>query len=128
MNTQSLYGGFAAFALAALMAAPASADILTGTVYQISDGDAYITMEDSTVARVPLETAQFRVNGALVPVNSLTVGQQVVVDYTPVYGFQRYYYTSTDVKKPKTVYIIQDVSPDDTAVVEWDGKLYRLKK
>ena len=128
MNTQSLYAGLAATALSALLASPASADVLTGTVYQVGDGDAYITMQDSTVARVPIETAQFRVDGVLVPANSLAVGQQVVVDYTPVYGFQRYYHTSTDTTSPATVYIIQDVSPDDTAVVEWDGRLYRLKK
>ena len=121
------FGGFGALAITALLASPSLADVLTGKVYQVSGGDAYITMEDSTVARVPLETAQFRVDGVLVPANSLSVGQQVVVDYTPVYGFQRFYHTSAGSESPTTVYIIQDISPDDTAVVEWDGRVYRLQ-
>ncbi len=128
MSKNKITSGLAAIALTALLAGPALGDVLTGTVYQVSGGDAYITMPDSTVARVPVETAQFRVDGALVPANSLAVGQQVVVDYTPVYGFQRFYHTSTDSTAPTTVYIIGDISPDDTAVIEWDGRVYRIQR
>lgn len=115
-------------AAAACLSVPATADILEGRVYSVSDSDVYIVMEDSTVARVPRETAYFKVDGVTVSGGSLSVGQQVVADYTPVYGFQRYYHTSSDAPNTKTVYIIQDVSPDDISVIEWDGRLYRLSR
>lgn len=129
MNKRVILSAVIAGLTAAGLASPATADILTGTVYQVGDADAYITMSDSTVARVPLETAEFRVHGTVVPASSLAVGQQVVVDYTPAYGFQRFYHSSTtELDHPTTLYIITDVMPDDTAVVEWDGRLYRLQK
>lgn len=125
MNIKRTMIGLAAITALAL---PASADTLRGTVYQIADGDIYITMEDTTVARVPIETAKFMVNGALVPSNSLAVGQQVVADYTPVYGFQRFYHTSKPADGAKTVYIIQDVRPADISTVEWEGRTYLIEK
>jgi hypothetical protein len=132
MNIKSASKGLLALlAGAALLGGPASADILTGEVYQVGPGDVYIKMADSTVARVPMETAKFTVDGVLVPGKQLSMGQQVVADYTPVYGFQRFYHTSEGVESPTTVYIIRDLSPDDISVmerVEWDGRVYRVER
>lgn len=123
-----IQGSIAALAAAVCLSAPASADILEGRVYSVSDTDVYIVMEDTTVARVPLGTAQFKIDGVAVPSRTLEVGQQVIADYTPVYGFQRFYHTSNDTSGEKTVYILQDISPDDISVVEWDGRLYRISR
>jgi hypothetical protein len=127
MNIKRALSGLA-LAACMTMAGPASADILHGQVYQVGNGDVYIRMPDSTVARVPLETAQFKVDGVVVPGVSLKMGQDVVADYTPVYGFQRFYNTSTDLDGVRTVYIIQDVDPHDVSTVEWDGRVYLIKK
>lgn len=126
MNIKSALSGLAA--TCALMVAPASADVLTGQVYQITPSDVYITMEDTTVARVPLASAQFMLDGAVVPSSSLAVGQHVVADYTPLYGFQRYYHTSSNLEGPKTVYLLKAVDPDDISVLEWDGRVYRVER
>lgn len=127
MNIKRALAGVAA-AFAVALAGPASADILTGEVYEITPGDVYIRMADSTVARVPLETAHFKVNGSIVPSTSLVVGQSVVADYAPVYGFQRFYHTSSEADGVKTVYIIQDIAPDDISTLEWDGRVYRVER
>lgn len=127
MTIKNTLAGLAAF-LCIGLAGPASADVLSGEVYQVGNGDVYIMMSDSTVARVPLETAQFRLNGEPVSAERLTVGQHVTVDYAPVYGFQRYYHTSSELEGPETVYIIQDIDPDDISVLEWDGRLYRVER
>lgn len=126
MNRKFALTGLAAAATLAL-AGPASADILTGQVYQVTASDVYITMPDTTVARVPLASAQFKLDGAVVPSSSLVVGQQIVADYTPLYGFQRYYHTSSNLDGPKTVYLLKAVDPDDISVLEWDGRVYRVQ-
>ena len=128
MTIKRTITGLAALLTGMALAGPASADILTGEVYSVSNGDAYITMPDSTVARVPLETATFKVNGVSVPSSSLQVGQSVVADYTPVYGFQRYYHSDTATDGAKTVYIIQDADPNDVGNLEWDGRVYMIKR
>lgn len=109
----------------------ASADILRGEVYQVTDGDIYIKMADATVARVPVETANFYVDDVKRPWNSLNIGQNVMVDYEPVYGFQKYYYESADVEDPnktQRAYMLQDVDLANTRddSLEYEGKVYRL--
>lgn len=116
----------AALALGLALVGPANADLLDGKIYQVADGDVYITLEDSTVVRVPVETATFTVEGRTTPYSALTVGQQVIADYTPVYGFQRYYHTNSDTAEPRTVYIIQDIDPNDASILEWDGQVYHI--
>jgi hypothetical protein len=131
MNIKSALSGMAALVTSLALVGPVSADILAGEVYQVGPGDVYIRMADSTVARVPRETASFQQNGVRVPVSQLAVGQQVVAEYTPVYGFQRFYHTSSEAESPKTVYIIRDLSPDDISGlerVEWDGRVYLIER
>jgi len=106
----------------------ASAEILRGEVYQVSGGDVYVEMADTTVARVPAETAIFEVNGIEQPWSALETGQNVVVNYEPIYGFQRYYYESSDVENPNAntrYYLIQDVDTAEVDVYEYEGRLYR---
>ena len=103
-----------AMAAAALMTS-ASADILRGEVYQVTNDDVYVRMDDSTVARIPIETANFYVNEVASPAARLRTGQNVTVDYVPIYGFQRFYQTDdTDV----------DLAEGDTIIYE--GKLYQV--
>lgn len=117
--------------LTLLACGPAAAEILRGEVYQVGDGDVYVTMKDSTVARVPVETATFYVDSVMQPWNQLQRGQDVVVDYEPVYGFQKYYYESADVENPNKMtrsYLIQDVdiATTEDEYIEYEGKVYRL--
>ena len=128
MNIKSALKGLTGVLLCGVLAGPASADLLKGHLYQLNSDDVYIRMDAGTVARVPVETATFEFEGAVVPTSSLAVGQYVVADYTPMYGFQRYYHTSADVDGVRTVYILQDVAPDDISVLEWDGRVYRLER
>jgi hypothetical protein len=128
MNFPSAFKALAGLSLCAALAGPAAADHLKGQVYHVTNEDVYIRMDDGVVARVPMGTASFAFEGAVVPTSSLTVGQYVVADYTPVYGFQRYYHTSTDVTGPRTVYILQDANPDDISILEFDGRVYRLER
>lgn len=125
MNIKSILSGLAV--AGTLSVSPASADVLRGQVYQITPTDVYITMEDTTVARVPLASAQFQLEGAVVPSSSLAIGQHVVADYTPLYGFQRYYHTSSNLDGPRTVYLLKAVDPDDISVLEWEGRVYRVE-
>lgn len=121
-----------ALASGLLLASAASAEIMHGKVYQVTDGDVYVEMEDKTVARVPVETANFYVSGTSTPWSTLRQGQNITVDYTPVYGFQKYYYESSNAPNPNIsptvvrTYII-DASPTSTDynLIEIDGQLYR---
>jgi hypothetical protein len=106
----------------------ASAETLRGEVYQVTSNDVYVEMADTTVARVPVETANFYVRGDLQPSSMLKVGQQVVVDYEPVYGFQKYYYSDADVPNPNletNYYLLQDVDVADYDYVEYEGRVYK---
>lgn len=103
---------------------PVLADLLRGQVTQVDAREVYVRISPTTVAKVPLEAAQFRVQGETVRPESLLVGQHVVVDYTPLHGFQRYYHTSSDLEGSRTVFIISDADPDDTSSVDWDGDFY----
>lgn len=126
MNLKKLI--IAATAAAIALTSAASAEILRGEVYQVTDGDVYVEMADTTVARVPVETAIFHVDGVRQPWNSLQTGQQVLVNYEPVYGFQRYYYESADVENPNrttTYYLIQDVDTAELDRYEYEGRIYR---
>ena len=106
----------------------ASAEILKGEVYQVSGGDVYVKMADTTVARVPVETAHFYRSGVITPWANLSRGESVTVDYTPVYGFQRYYYSSSEVANPNPTYpVYLDLDVDTASVdeyIEYEGKLY----
>lgn len=125
--------GFLASTMGAalLLAGVASADILEGQVYQVTEGDVYVKMADTTVARVPVETAQFYSHGTLMPWTSLRTGQNITVDYTPVYGFQKYYYESSDVDEPLVnridTYLV-DVEPSTEEYIQYNGRLYRVLK
>ena len=99
----------------------AAADTLRGEVYQVTQGDVYIEMPDHTVARVPVETAYFYVNGEKTLWTSLRRGQNVMVDYTPVYGFQHYYHRSGD---DTSVYFLDVDTADVEEYIEYDGKVY----
>lgn len=114
-----------------LLAGTASADILEGQVYQVTEGDVYVKMADTTVARVPVETAQFYAHGKLIPWSGLRAGQNVTVDYTPVYGFQKYYYESSDVDEPLVnsinTYLV-DIEPTTEEYIQYNGRLYRVMK
>ena len=106
----------------------ASAEILRGEVYQVTNDDVYVEMADTTVARVPVETANFYVGGILQSSSMLRVGQQVVVDYEPVYGFQKYYYSDADVPNPNlqtNYYLLEDVDVADYEYIEYDGRVYK---
>lgn len=106
----------------------ASAEILRGEVYQVTNDDVYVEMADTTVARVPVETANFYVGGTLQSSSMLRVGQQVVVDYEPVYGFQKYYYSDADVPNPNlqtNYYLLEDVDVADYEYIEYDGRVYK---
>lgn len=103
---------------------PVLADLLRGQVTQVGAREVYVRISPTTVAKVPLEAAQFRVQGETVRPESLLVGQHVVVDDTPLHGFQRYYHTSSDLEGSRTVFIISDADPDDTSSVDWDGDFY----
>ena len=127
MNLKSIFASTMGAAL--LLTGAASADILEGQVYQVTEGDVYVKMADTTVARVPIETAQFYAQGELVPWTGLRAGQNITVDYTPVYGFQKYYYESSDVDEPLVnrinTYIV-DVEPTTKDYIEYEGRLYRV--
>ena len=127
MNLKSILASTIGGAL--LLTGAASADILEGKVYQVTEGDVYVKMADTTVARVPVETAQFYANGKLVPWTGLRAGQNITVDYTPVYGFQRYYYESSDVDEPLVnrinTYLV-DIDPMTQEYIEYNGRLYRV--
>lgn len=126
MNLKKLI--ITATATAVTLAGAANAEILKGEVYQVTDGDVYVEMADTTVARVPVETAVFEVNGIQQPWNTLRTGQDVVVNYEPIYGFQRYYYESADVENPNkttTYYLIQDVDTAELDTYEYEGRIYR---
>ncbi len=114
-----------ALALSLAFTSPGLADILTGQVTQVEAQEVYVRIGPTTVAKVPLASAKFRVHGEPVHPESLLVGQHVVVDYTPIHGFQRYYHTSSDLEGSRTVFIISDASPDDTSSVDWDGDFYQ---
>lgn len=103
---------------------PCQADTLSGRVHQIDSQEVFVQINDSTTVKVPVKDAVFRVHGEPVQAGSLLVGQHIVVDYTPLHGFQQYYHTSSDLEGSKTVFILSD-SPDDISVVELDGDLYR---
>ena len=126
MNLKKLI--IAATAATLPLTGAASAEILRGEVYQVTEGDVYVEMADTTVARVPVETAIFQVDGVRQPWNTLQTGQDVVVNYEPVYGFQRYYYESADVHNPNkthTYYLIQDVDTAELDRYEYEGRIYR---
>lgn len=118
----------AAVATTLLLGGSASADILRGEVYSVEPGDVYVEMADHTVARVPIETASFYLRGERVPHSTLRKGQDIVVDYTPIYGFQRYYYESADVVDPNDArtYIID--TDDVNEYIEYEGRTYRRVK
>jgi hypothetical protein len=126
MNIKKLL--ITATAAAVALAGTASAEILKGEVYQVTDGDVYVEMADTTVARVPTETALFYTDGEQTAWNRLRTGEDVVVNYEPIYGFQHYYYESADVNNPNkvtTYYLIQDVDLAETDSTEYEGRLYR---
>ena len=114
----------AALAAGFLLAGTAAADTLRGEVYRVTQGDVYIEMPNHTVARVPAETAYFYVNGERTLWNSLRRGQNVLVDYTPVYGFQRYYHSEDD-SNAESVYFLDVDTADVDEYIEYDGKVYR---
>lgn len=117
MITATLAAGF-------LLAGAAAADTLRGEVYQVTEGDVYIEMPNHSVARVPAETAYFYVNGEKTLWTSLRRGQNVLVDYTPVYGFQRYYHSDDDTTA-ESVYFLDVDTADVDEYIEYDGKVYR---
>jgi hypothetical protein len=126
MNLKKLILTAAATAVA--LTGLANAEVLRGEVYQVTDGDVYVEMADTTVARVPVETAIFEVDGLRHPWNTLRTGEDVVVHYEPVYGFQKYYYESADVTNPNrttTYYLLQDVDTAELDTYEYEGRVYR---
>lgn len=124
MNTCRRYLNPALLLLLTLTS-PVLADTLTGQVTQVDTREVYVRISPTTVAKVPWDSASFRVHGEAVRPESLLVGQHVVVDYTPIHGFQRYYHTSSDLEGSRTIFIISDANPDDTSSVDWDGDLYQ---
>ncbi len=101
------------------------AENLRGQVYRITSEEVILQVSPSTLAKVPVENAVFRLHGEEVRADRLIVGQHVQVDCQPRHGFQRYYHTSSDLEGSQTVFILTDAHPDDLSVVEWDGDLYR---
>lgn len=105
----------------------ASAEMLRGEVYQVADGDVYVEMADHTVVRVPVETANFYLRGNRIDWNDLQLGNDVLVDYEPVYGFQHYYFESAEVEPVEVKTYLIDVDPSSAPdYVEYDGRLYRV--
>ena len=124
MNTWKLFLSFSLL-LTLAPTVPCYAETVSGQVYQVDSKDIFVKINASTTVRVPVQGALFRVHGETVPPDRLLFGQHVLVDYTPLHGFQRYYHTSSDLEGSKTVFILSDINPDDLSVVEWDGDLYR---
>ncbi len=84
---------------------------ISGIVYQVDRNDVYITLADHTAIRIPIATARFVAHGAPVAPMALKIGTPVDVFYTPVFGFQNFYLSSSSLA-PSPTYVYRWYGPD----------------